>query len=703
MLDYVLNISLLALGFGFVIFWHELGHFLAAKYVGIKVEQFAVGFGQAVLAWRKGIGIRIGTTRPEYERRINEHLAAREQSELKLRETGTYSTEQVDRAAADLKLGDTEYRLNWIPLGGYVKMLGQDDMNPNAVSADPRAYPQKSVGARMLVISAGVIMNVILAAVLFMILFMMGHRVPPAIVGGIGAGSPAQRVTHTVDGKPVVTSLRVGDRILSLDGKPMQDWTKIGLSVALSAPNTPIPIEIQHVDGAVRTYMIAPEVDPYESRGFLALGVQSPRSLAVPPTAPQKDPSDKGLELVDFWLLDRGETITHVNGKPVGVNDAHVLDDAVQQAGLNGQPVRLTVQPGENSGVRGVHDVLAHPTFKEPFAGNTLQIAGMMPRTTVVAIKADSPARDQLRPGDVVRRLVSANDPVNDPTFAELTVTLNRAGQRGAPVEMTVIRGDDEETFAVNPSVKVAKDRYGLSFQRGYDADHPVVAGTTEGSAAQAAGIPKGARILSVSGTEVGTWHDVRRLLLEAPAGHPVKLELQVGDERVTKELTLAPEQHKQVADIRYYLPAADLLGEQKFKRIADNPLQAAAWGVTETRDFILQFYLTLQRMFGGSVSPKNLMGPVGIFSAGTQFAFKGTDWLIWFLAMISANLAVVNFLPIPVVDGGHFVFLLLEKIQGKPVSQKTQSIAQVVGLALLLGVFLLVTYQDISRMISPF
>ena len=73
----LLNILLLVLGFGFVIFWHELGHFLAAKWVGIRVEQFAVGFGQALLSWRKGIGVRVGTTRPEYEKRIDEHLAPR--------------------------------------------------------------------------------------------------------------------------------------------------------------------------------------------------------------------------------------------------------------------------------------------------------------------------------------------------------------------------------------------------------------------------------------------------------------------------------------------------------------------------------------------------------------------------------------------------------------------------------------------------
>jgi regulator of sigma E protease len=124
----------------------------------------------------------------------------------------------------------------------------------------------------------------------------------------------------------------------------------------------------------------------------------------------------------------------------------------------------------------------------------------------------------------------------------------------------------------------------------------------------------------------------------------------------------------------------------------------AAAWGVTETRDLIVQFYLTLQRMVQGRVSPTNLMGPIGIVNAGTRIAYKGNDWLIWFLAMISATLAVVNFLPIPIVDGGLFLFLVLEKIMGRPLSQQAQSIAQIVGLALILSVFIFVTYQDIYR-----
>src|SRR5688572_3904955 len=176
MTSQIVSVLLLIFGFGFVIFFHELGHFLAAKWVGIKVEQFAVGFGHALLAFRKGVGMRIGSTYKEYDRRIKEHL--QQKGELK----GDPSPRQLATASAELGLGETEYRLNWMPLGGYVKMLGQDDLNPNAVSDDPRAYNRKSIGARMIVVSAGVVMNVILAAILFMGLFLMGFNVPPSMV-----------------------------------------------------------------------------------------------------------------------------------------------------------------------------------------------------------------------------------------------------------------------------------------------------------------------------------------------------------------------------------------------------------------------------------------------------------------------------------------------------------------------------------------
>src|SRR3954470_6954847 len=80
MMDFASLSSLLLLifGFGFVIFWHELGHFIAAKWVGIRVEQFAVGFGQALFAWRKGIGFRVGSTQKEYDERAKVYLQEHE-------------------------------------------------------------------------------------------------------------------------------------------------------------------------------------------------------------------------------------------------------------------------------------------------------------------------------------------------------------------------------------------------------------------------------------------------------------------------------------------------------------------------------------------------------------------------------------------------------------------------------------------------
>src|SRR5947208_4090553 len=103
-LPYIFSILLLVFGFGFVIFWHELGHFLAAKWVGIKVEQFAVGFGGALFAWRKGIGWKFGSTHPEYLSRIEKHLAAKGAIGASAED---YTDDQIMRAADELGLGET--------------------------------------------------------------------------------------------------------------------------------------------------------------------------------------------------------------------------------------------------------------------------------------------------------------------------------------------------------------------------------------------------------------------------------------------------------------------------------------------------------------------------------------------------------------------------------------------------------------------
>ncbi len=159
---------LVVMGFGFIIFIHELGHFLAARWAGIRVLAFAVGFGPPIVTFRKGLGLRRGSSEREY---LN-------------------SLDSKGPAAAHA-ISPTEYRLNWLPMGGYVKMLGQDDLDPTAVSAAPDSYQNCKPWRRMVVISAGVVMNIILAAILFVIVFNTGLKTEPAAIGEVEPGSAA--------------------------------------------------------------------------------------------------------------------------------------------------------------------------------------------------------------------------------------------------------------------------------------------------------------------------------------------------------------------------------------------------------------------------------------------------------------------------------------------------------------------------------
>jgi len=96
LINQAFSVALLVFGFGFVIFWHELGHFLAAKWVGIKVEQFAVGFGQALFAWRKGLGFRWGSTTKEYEEKVRAQANVMFKAQL----DSEMTPEQLNQAAA---------------------------------------------------------------------------------------------------------------------------------------------------------------------------------------------------------------------------------------------------------------------------------------------------------------------------------------------------------------------------------------------------------------------------------------------------------------------------------------------------------------------------------------------------------------------------------------------------------------------------
>jgi regulator of sigma E protease len=128
--------------------------------------------------------------------------------------------------------------------------------------------------------------------------------------------------------------------------------------------------------------------------------------------------------------------------------------------------------------------------------------------------------------------------------------------------------------------------------------------------------------------------------------------------------------------------------------------VEALQLGTAFSLDLIKQLYVTLKRMVTGDVGAKNLGGIIRIGQVSYEAAQRGPSWFFYLLAMLSLNLAFVNLLPIPVLDGGHLLFLLIEKVKGSPVSSRVFGYSQVVGLVFVLMLVLFVTYNDILRLL---
>jgi C-terminal processing protease CtpA/Prc len=319
---------------------------------------------------------------------------------------------------------------------------------------------------------------------------MIGFNVPPAQVGGVVPNSPAQ-----------VAGLQTGDEIWTYDGKRQYDWTKVQLNVALSGEGEKTPIEVKRkVDGKeqIVPLTITPRREREDSRGFLSLGIYPPRQLAIPKDA-EKDPRVTA-ELVpaEQLAMNPGDTIVAIDGRPVNVKDYVALDQAVQAS--FGREIALTVK--DKDGKQRTEKIT--PQFAPFFGSSEFHLLGMMPRAEIAAIEPDSSARNKLLPGDAVKTLTVGGDDVNNPTIEELVERLKAAGEKGAAVRMIVVRdGKEQEVTDLKPNIRLQTGGKGLGIRPGMDADHAVVGGVVNDSAAATAGITPGSTILKVNGQDV--------------------------------------------------------------------------------------------------------------------------------------------------------------------------------------------------------
>lgn len=689
--------TLLVLGFCFLILIHELGHFLAAKAVDMKVSQFALGIGPAIFAWRKGIGFRWGSTEPEYNKLILEQHTkelnqAGKEPQTRGGEIAMPAPAEIDRLTRNLGLGETEYRVNWLViLGGYVKLLGQEDLNPQAVSEDLRSFNRKPAWARAVVLSAGVVMNVIFGLLFFIVAFMAGVAFPPAIVGDTLPGGPAAMTyAQGHDNDPDYRGLRPGDRVTLVNGDPITDFTELAMRSALTGPGESLSLTVQR-DGLAEplNFVVTPAAPDENSRvKVFSLGVSQPLSPRIWKDAKA---SELPAVLVNAGVAP-GMVAKSVDGKPIERFDQ--LEAALARAKGVYLPVVFTDETGKS--VTAMLSALPQPQVGRDDIVNML---GLTPVTKVSSVAASSPAESAgIKPDDIIARIGDIYWPRAD----QIVNTVRSADGRKLAIE--VFR--DGQLVTLPPTAPTRKKILGIGM--GVAMSSNIVAGTLADSPVGSLKLAPGSRVLAVNDSAIETLSDFTRLMLNAigdPAKpSPVRVKyrnnLGSGVDGET-EITLTPEMASTLAATEWVFAQRGGFEPLVLPLSSSDPLHAAALGFKKTHQFMTQTYLTIVRLVQGRVDHRELRGIVGIADEGTRIAKQGGTYLLFFLGLLSVNLAVMNFLPIPILDGGQMLFLLIEKLKGSPVSIRVQEIATYVGLALIGSLLLVTLYYDTGRLLG--
>jgi regulator of sigma E protease len=696
------------IGLGIVVFVHELGHYLAARWAGIRVDRFALGFGPRLVG---------------------------------------------------IKRGETDYCLCAVPLGGYVKMLGQDDFKPaeDEQTVDPRSYQACPPGKRLVVIAAGVVMNVILAAVLFIVVSMVGMEFNAPVVGGTLPGYPAAETEITwlkpadADGPAPTTrpapseGLQGGDTLLSVNGEPISRLADLQMASALARTEPPEVFRVRlkrDIDGQAWIGQTDLAVKFNERLGAPQFGIQPAQTLTV--RFPEDQRVDSPLQSGDRIVSVAGEVLrgswqlNDVNERPTDQPVDVTVDRQGQRVTFRRRP-RLDMSPEVSylaDGRRLEGLFLAEPTAGEEDVeftdaeGNTLQVPpgktalrtsdggilvvdreeyvggaefsqldvlGLAPRLKIHAVNElmgrfwQSPAaKAGLRPGDIV--LSFADRPT--PTNRQFIRIAQEIGEN--ETTLTVLRDGQPIRLTVQPEMTDRGAKVGVI--NTVDSEHLAVAYVRPNSPADRAGIPAGAVLTAVNAQPVEDWSELVSAL-NGLVGEEVTLTATVGNETKTYPLATLTEDLYDPDDFSRVLFRSSPFEPIMVLIRHRNPLQAVAWGAEETVRIVVSTYQSLVAMIRGSVdAAKQARGPLGIGELAVGAARTGLLHLVYLMAFLSTALAVFNFLPIPVLDGGHAVLIIIEKVRGKPLPVKLVNVVQMVFLVLILGLFVVITLNDIAR-----
>lgn len=678
-----LRILAVMLGFGGIIMIHEFGHFIVAKLGGIKVEAFSIGMGPVVLGIRK---LKKG---------------------WKIRLLPKIGEEQVVEEGDN----ETEYQIALLPIGGFVRMLGQSDTGAADESSDPRAYANRPIGVRIATVAAGVVFNAVGAIIIFMVLFMNGIDLKPAVVGRVVPNSPAYDA-----------GLKEGDKIVAVNGERFVDFESIILAPALSEPGEPISFVKQLPDGTEEDIKIIAEKRTGDPSSLRKTGISPAMTLTIEPRI-QRDPQ-LVEDIYKLTGLYPGDEVKAINGQAVQTPWGFVQ----RQTQTFQSQAELTVSrqwpPSEDTDAARTTIAVNLPMEVAPVVDNfrneydLANFCSLVPRLKVKAIYQPPKVVSLFgRLKKAILRQSLSEQAGEVPAFQEGDILVKVAAQelpnfrqlrelatefKNKPMPVTVLRQNEDGSeqaveITVLPKSDPATGRVLMGIAAVLDMDSPVVAQAISMPGQTAiSGLPAGATVVAVDGQSVSNFYEVAALFLKNK-GQKVSVDYRfngVAGGAATDISEYEPIHAK--ASIAIGIPFADLTHEFR----ASNPIEATQMGLKKAWQFVWRSYVTLGRLFQRSVPVSALSGPVGIISMTYQVAGDSLDHYLYFLGLISSCLAVMNLLPLPVLDGGHIVILLIEKISGKPINERILAMAMYIGMALLLGLVLVITYNDLIRLL---
>lgn len=637
----ILYAALAVFALGFLVFVHELGHYFVARREKMRVEAFSIGFGKPLLAWkRQGVHWQIG----------------------------------------------------WIPFGGYVKIAGMDNKDSFSPPEDD-SYFAKSPWARIRVAVAGPLINIILAFVLFTIIWMTGGREKPFSDSThmIGWVEPSSGLYQA--------GIRSGDVIETYAGKPFTGYKQMFYAALLDhGPYTMTGEEIDYLRGVKKPFSYTLDFQSLSDTDKISTLMQtlSPASYLI---------YDEAMgNLQDSPMKDSGIQ----NGDRVLWIDGEVIFSRRQLSSLINQPrVLLTVARGDEIFLTRV------------------------PRLQIRDLRLDSTAKADLQDVEYALGIRSslANLYYVPYTLTDTCEVQNvvsyideNASEKkyfepsGSSIEIPLISGDRilsvdgapiqqlHEFFSAMQTrhvqvVVVRGENYGpLSWKK---ADQAFVSGVSFADLNKlTASIGTSDRLSNVGDLyllnpvvpkpryEFPLTYSLKERITEAVSSQKKQKQGKDVSEERSKALKLLEDSQNQVM---LGLPLKD-----RMVNFNPSPVQMMVSSLQEA-------WKTLYATITGYTSPKYLAGPVGMVEVIHHGWADGSTEVVFLIAVISLNLGILNLLPIPILDGGHICFYLFEIITGKKIKAKTMEKLIIPFIVLFVAFFIYLTYQDILRLLSRF